>query len=105
MREFHGLPKKPKFQQKPNYTPLIHVTKAMIRIHVNKDTGLACDAQTTCQIEKLGQNYPPGTLPCCKISKEDSQLAEYALARSRKLNAHVARDFASARFVTVCGTP
>ena len=84
---------------------MIHVTNAMIRIHVNKDTGLACDAQTTRQIQKLGQDYLPGTLPCCKISKEDSQLAEYALARSRKLNAHVARDFASARFVTVCGTP
>ena len=84
---------------------MIHVTKAMIRIHVNKDTGLACDAQTTCQIEKLGQKYLPGTLPCCKISKEESELTEYALARSRKLNAHVARDFASARFVTVRGTP
>ena len=81
------------------------MTKAMIRIHVNNDMGLACDAQSTCQIEKLDQKYLPGTLPCCKISKEESELTEYALARSRKLNAHVARDFASARFVTVRGTP
>ena len=66
----------------------------MIRIHVNKDTCLACDAQTTRQIQKLGQDYLPGTLPCCKVSKEDNKLAEYALARGRKLNAHVARGFA-----------
>ena len=81
------------------------MTNAMIRIHVNRETGLACDAQSLRQIQKLGQDYLPGTLPCCKVAKEDSKLAEYALARGRKLNAHVARGFASARFVTVCGTP